>query len=1014
MINIARFSIERPLYTWMLMLTCMIGGWIGINTVGRLEDPAFPIKMAMVVTIYPGASAAEVEAEVTDVIEARLQELPYVKDLESRSVAGRSEVQVELKEVYDDQDTPQIFDELRRRVGEAAFQFPPGVHPPLVKDDFGDVFGILYAIAAPGYTAADIQDISRTLVTQLKRVPGVAKVQTAGEPEEAIYVEMEASRFSGLGMPVDQLFQAIAQENQVTASGSVAFDGRRLRLAPQMAFDSVRAVSDMRIGPPGSTGIIRLGDIARITREPVETPFHLIRHQGESVFTVGVSVAAGENVVAVGQAVDDQMRRVVNNLPLGVEVHTIYAQHEVVEVAIARFLRNLGLSVGTVVLALCLFMGWRAGTIVGATLLLTVLGTIGLMSVFGISLQRISLGALMISMGMLVDNGIVIAEGMVIGVRKGRTPAQAAEESVMRTQFPLLGATVIGVIAFGPISLADDNSGHFLRALFQVVALALLLSWILAVTVVPLLGSYLLRSGEAEEEAHIHSGWGYAPYRWLLDFGLRRAWLTTGLIVMVTSGCIWSFQFVKQGFFPVTGTPLLYVDYRLPQGSDILTTQADVIELERTFRSFEGVVAVSSFIGRGASRFASINQPEQPDPAYAQMVIRVRDVEVLEKLLGDVATYLDQHYPHVEVTPSGSSKIEARFTGPDAKVLRSLAEQALAKFLSHDLVDRKTDWRDPSLLLVPVFDEAGARLAGISRRDIAQTLAFTTEGVRVGLYRDADKMVPIIARAPEHERRDLAGLPNRLVWSPTQQRQVPMSQVVSAFNLVSVDENIFRLNRVRTITAQANPPRDHNATATFNRIRASVEEIPLPIGYQLEWGGEFEASKEANTVIFEKIPLAFLFMLLMTILMFGRLRQPLVIWATVPMTVCGVVIGLLATNLAFTFPSFLGLLSLSGMLIKNCIILVDEIDKRMVNSGVSLATITVASVSRLRPVVLAAGTTIAGMSPLLADPFFLEMAVCIMSGLAFATLLTLIAVPVFYRLALSREIDRSTASQGSS
>ncbi|MEM7002981.1 MAG: efflux RND transporter permease subunit, partial [Pseudomonadota bacterium] len=899
----------------------------------------------------------------------------------------------------------------RRRVSEAQTRLPPGAGVPLVEDDFGDVFGLMYAVAAPDYTPAEIKDMARLLSTRLKLLPAVAKVQIAGEPLEALYVELDHKRLTQLGLPVDAVFNSIAVENQVVPAGSVSFADRRLRIAPQMAFDSEQALGEMRIGRPGSTEILRLADVATISREEFETPFQIIRHNHQQVFTLGVSIETGKNVVDVGRTVERRLTELQGELPLGVEVHEIYAQHKVVDEAIQTFLNNLLISVITVVAALCIFMGWRAGLVVGSVLLLTVLGTICLMSVFGIELQRISLGALMIAMGMLVDNGIVVAEGMVIGVKRGLQPVQAAEQAVRRTQFPLLGATLIGILAFGPISLSDDNSGHFLVSLFQVVCISLLLSWVLAVTVVPLFGSYLLKP-DAEGDDDLYQGWGYRPYRGLLALSLRHRWWSTLLVVGVVGACLWAFQFVQQGFFPTTNSPLFYVDYRLPEGTDIRATERDMVQLEKLVSEQDAVLAVTSFVGRGATRFTTIMNPEQPNSAYAQLVVRVADVTTMDEVMARTGEILRGQRPQAEIqvtraefTPSGSSKIEARFSGPNPEVLRSLADQALAVYLRHELVDRKIDWRQPQLQLVPEFDAARAELAGITRRDVSQALAFATLGVRVGLFRDADKLIPIVARAPADERVDLESLMDRLVWSPAQQRHIPMSQILDEIRLEAADATIYRKNRIRTIQARANPQRGFNTNSTFQTVRPDVEAIPLPAGYSLEWGGEYEADDEANTTLTAKIPLAFGMMFLVTVLMFGKMRQALVIWLAVPMTVCGVVLGLLITDLSFTFPSFLGLLSLSGMLIKNCIVLIDEIDKRFLEQGVTLEVMTEASVSRLRPVMLAAGTTIAGMSPLLNDAFFMEMAVCIMSGLAFATLITLIAIPVFYRVALGRQVS---------
>ncbi len=1009
--NIAEFSIEQPLYPWLLVLACLLGGIWGIDTVGRLEDPPFPIKTAFIITPYDGASAEEVEQEVTDIIEAALQELPYVDELTSKSVPGRSEVQVQMAEQFGEDEIPQIFDEMRRRIIEAGMRLPPGTGPSLVEDDFGDVYGILYALTAPGYSPGEIRDMSRHIASSLNLVPGVAKVQTNGEPFEAIYIEIDHERLVRLGLPIDAVFSSLSVENAVAPAGSVAYDGRRIRIAPAMAFDSVASVGDLRIGRPGSTEIIRLSDVARITREPIETPPEIIRHNGERVFTVGVSVIVGQNVVEVGKRVDARMRELVAELPVGVEMDPVYRQHASVEQSINEFLANLAMSVATVVGALCVFMGWRAGTVVGAVLLLTVFGTLGAMAAAGIPLQRISLGALMLAMGMLVDNAIVVAEGMVTGVQRGLSAKQAAAQSVKRTQWPLLGATVIGVLAFAPISLSDDNAGQFLGSLFQVVGISLMLSWILAVTLVPMLGARLLKPGEPVSDAQLYSGWMYAPYRVLIGFSLRHAWLATLVLVAITFSCIYGFGFLKQGFFPTTNTPLFFFEFRLPQGTDIHTTAASMERVEDLLEELDGVEAITSFIGRGSTRFMTTLRTEQPNSAYAIAVVRVADVRQMNAIMVRANEVVAPREPDLEIqvsriefSPGGSSKIEVRYSGPDAGVLRELADRTLAVYLEQGLIDRKIDWRQRELQLVPRFNETRARVSGITRSDVAQALAFATEGVRVGLFRDHDKLIPIIARAPDRERTDVAGLMERLIWSPAQQAHIPASQVIDSLDLVPRDSMIFRRDRTRTITAAANQLPGQNALATFARVRPALEAIEIPPGYSREWGGEYESSKEANDTLTTKIPLALGTMLLVTIVMFGALRQAAVIWLTIPMSVCGVVLALLLTDLSFTFPSFLGFLSLSGMLIKNCIVLVDEIDKRLAEGPHTLTTMMQASVSRLRPVLLAAGTTIVGMSPLLGDAFFKEMAVCIMGGLAFATILTLVAVPVFYRIALGRRV----------
>ncbi len=1016
--NLARFAVSNPLYGWILILVCLAGGLHGIQNIGRLEDPPFPIKWAYIITSYPGASAEEVELEVTDRIEEALQELPYIEMMRSKSVPGRSEIQVELLEKYGAEETPQIFDELRRRVSEANMFLPPGVSPSLVEDDFGDVYGILYAVSAEGYSNAEIQDMAKTIATQMKLVDGVAKVDAGGLPQEAVYLEFDDSRLNRLGLSIDEIANRIWAESQVVKSGAAMFDGRRLQISQSGSMTSVAALQEMKIGTPGSTEIIRLKDIATIKRTTIETPFELTRLNGKPVFTISVSVTPGENVVAVGKAVDDKLLAIERTLPVGVSVTPVYRQHDVVEESINNFLKNLAISVFTVVLALNLFMGWRAGTVVGAVLLLTVLGTIQIMYVMEIELQRISLGALMIAMGMLVDNGIVIAEGMVVGVRRGMNAKEAAIQSVSRTQYPLLGATIIGILAFAPISLSDDNSGHFLVSLFQVVAISLLLSWLLAITIIPLLGNYLLKPTEAVSERDLYKAWYFKPYHFLIHFGLHRAWLTTMIIVVITGGCLYSMKFVQTAFFPSNNTPLFYVHYRLQEGTDIMTTSADIAPLEQELLAMDGIRAVTTFVGKGSPRFTAIMSPEQPNPAYANMIVSVEDVTQMDAQMREAQDILAALRPDAEIelkraefSPSRGTKIEMRYSGPDAGVLRALAEETLDVYLKNHLIDRKTDWRNQSLQLKPDFNEANARLAGVSRQDLAKSLAYNTLGLDIGLLRDGDKLIPIVARAPDAQRVDLEGLMERQVWSATQRRYVPMSQLVGRFDLQAENTTVFRRDRIRTITAQANQPKGHNVNQYFEQVKAEVEAIALPPGYSREWGGEFESNKMANRSLGQRMPIAFGLMFFITVLMFGAIKQPVVIWLTVPMILCGVAIGLLITNLPLTFPSSLGVLSLSGMLIKNCIVLVDEIDKRLAEGPQTIETMILASLSRLRPVMLAALTTVFGMSPLLTDAFFREMAVCIMSGLVFATLLTLVAVPVFYRIALGKQVTEKETTQ---
>ncbi|WP_249977920.1 efflux RND transporter permease subunit [Vreelandella olivaria] len=1028
--NIAKLSIERPLNTWLIIIVCFFGGIWGFNAVGKLEDPAFTIPNAIINTPYPGATATEVEDEVTERLERAIQEMEQIDIIESKSLPGRSEIQVEVHSNYRSSELPQIWDELRNKVNDAQGDLPEGVLGSQVNDDFGEVYGLFYAVTAEGFSTREIRDVSTFLQRELLAVPGVARVTTAGEREETIYIDISNERLTTLGIPIDQVINTIQTENAVEDAGSLRVGDRQVRLVARSDIDSTALIEAIRIGRPGTTEQVSLVDIADIYRQPSELPNQLIRYNGQAAFTIGIAGNARENIIEIGEAVEARLDELRHRIPLGIELHPVYEQHHVVNDAINDFLLNLLMSVAIVIGVLCLAMGWRVGLVVGSTLLLTVMGTLLFMGLLGIDMERVSLGALIIAMGMLVDNAIVVAEGMVTNIKRGRGAKEAASAAAKRTQLPLLGATVIGIMAFAGIGLSDDVTGEFLYSLFMVILVSLMLSWLLAITVTPLFGYYLLRKQETDQNSNqddtanngaqdaqkeepskrdLYGGVFYRVYRRLLLLALRLRILTVSALVVITAVCMWAFTLLPQSFFPDSNTPLFFVNVELPQGTDIRATAATAEEIEGYILEQEGVVSVASFIGQGATRFMLTYAPEQPNTAYVQFIVRTEDLDAIPSLDRQFYHELNDAFPSAQVRtqrlqfgPGNGANIEARFQGPSPTVLRELAAEAQQRMDANPyLIDQRQDWRQQELIVAPRINEERARIAGVSREDITQTLQFASSGIRAGTYREGEHLLPIVARPPADERDDVALLKDRNVWSGAQQRFVPISQVVTEFELQSEESLIQRRNRVRTLTVGADPAEGYTAAQAFDAIRQEIESIPLPPGYQLEWGGEREESGDAQEALAQQLPISFLIMLLTSILLFGKLKQPLIIWLVVPMSVCGVVIGLLVTGLPFSFTALLGMLSLSGMLMKNAIVLVDEIDGQIKAGKARFSALVDASVSRLRPVFLAAGTTILGMLPLLTDAFFNNMAVTIMGGLAFASLLTLIAVPTLYAMLFS-------------
>ena len=997
--NIARASIEKPIFTWIVILGCLLGGLWGFFSLGRLEDPAFTIKTAVVVTQYPGASAHQVAREVSEPLESEIQKMSEVKRIESMNQPGLSWISVEMKDTFDGAALPEIWTKLRNRVNDA--RLPDGAAAPFVNDSFGDVFGIYYAVTAPGYSDSEIYDLSRFLRRELLSVPGVADIAVAGVPNEVIYVEPNLVVSVNQGVPPGAILSALANANNVTDAGSLQGVGGRTLIQGPVGDDSVSEIAALTVGVGGE--LLNLVDFAEVHRGREQNPDLIVRHGGVEAFTLGVAGIATENIVDVGKRVDARLADLSAQIPVGVELHPIYQQHVVVEAASNDFIVNLAMSVAIVVVVLALFMGWRAAIVVGSTLLLTVLGTLLFMGLFSIEMERISLGALIIAMGMLVDNAIVVAEGMQIAMRRGRTYLEAAEDAVGKTQVPLLGATVIGIMAFAGIGLSPDATGEFLFSLFAVIGISLMLSWVLAISVTPLLGRYFFKRGDGGDD-DAYGGLMFRIYGGVLRASLKLWWLVIPALLGITVACFALFGQIKQQFFPDSNTPLFFVHYKLAQGGSIHETSRDLGILESWLAEEDEVVAWTTFVGQGASRFMLTYDAEDPNPSYGHIVVRAASLEVIAPLIESMGAFAAQSVPQGEFRakrlafgPGGGDPIQTRFSGPDPEVLRNLADEAARRLsaASADIVAPRIDWREREQVLRADYAVDRAQEAGISRDDVAQTLLFATEGLNAGVFREGERQIPIIVRSPPEAGLALA---DHVVWSEGANAFVPFEQVTNGLRFEAQDTLVMRRDRILTITVGADVAPGLTAAQVQAQVTGAIEDIPLPTGYRMEWGGELESSGDAQASLASQLPVSLLIMVLISILLFNALRQPLIIWLLVPMAVNGVSLALLGAGLPFTFTALLGLLSLSGMLIKNGIVLVEEIDiVRERDSGQPLAdSIVEASTSRVRPVILAAATTILGMLPLLSDAFFQSMAATIMGGLAFASILTLIAAPVFY------------------
>ncbi|ELA9422270.1 MFS transporter [Vibrio parahaemolyticus] len=1010
--GIAAYFIRNRVISWMVSLIFLIGGIAAFFGLGRLEDPAFTIKDAMVVTSYPGATPQQVEEEVTYPLEKAIQQLTYVDEVNSISNRGLSQITVTMKNNYGPDDLPQIWDELRRKVNDLKVTLPPGVNEPQVIDDFGDVYGILLAVTGDGYSYKELLDYVDYLRRELELVDGVSKVSVSGQQQEQVFIEVSMKKLSSIGLSPNTVFNLLSTQNIVSDAGAIRIGDEYIRIQPTGEFQSVDELGDLLITESGAQGLIFLKDVAEIKRGYVEVPSNIINFNGSLALNVGVSFAQGVNVVEVGKAFDRRLAELKYQQPVGVEISEIYSQPKEVDKSVSGFVISLAQAVGIVIIVLLFFMGLRSGLLIGLILLLTVLGTFIFMKYLAIDLQRISLGALVIALGMLVDNAIVVVEGILIGTQKGRTRLQAATDIVTQTKWPLLGATVIAVTAFAPIGLSEDSTGEYCGTLFTVLLISLMLSWFTAISLTPFFADIFfkgqkIKQGEGEENDP-YNGIIFVAYKKFLEFCMRRAWLTVVVLIVGLGASVYGFTLVKQSFFPSSTTPIFQLDVWLPEGTDIRATNDKLKELESWLAEQEHVDHITTTAGKGLQRFMLTYAPEKSYAAYGEITTRVDNYEALAPLMARFRDHLKANYPEInyklkqiELGPGGGAKIEARIIGSDPTVLRTIAAQVMdIMYADPGATNIRHDWRERTQVLEPQFNESQARRYGITKSDVDDFLSMSFSGMTIGLYRDGTTLMPIVARLPEDERIDIRNIEGMKIWSPAQSEFIPLQQVTMGYDMRWEDPIIVRKNRKRMLTVMADPDilGEETASTLQKRLQPQIEAIQMPPGYSLEWGGEYESSGDAQESLFTTMPMGYLFMFLITVFLFNSIKEPLIVWLTVPLALIGVTTGLLALNTPFGFMALLGFLSLSGMVLKNGIVLLDQIEIEMKSGKEAYDAVVDAAVSRVRPVCMAAITTILGMIPLLPDIFFKPMAVTIMFGLGFATILTLIVVPVLYRL----------------
>ncbi|WP_298970993.1 efflux RND transporter permease subunit [uncultured Roseobacter sp.] len=1019
--DLARFAIEKRLISAVATLLILIAGYYSYTKLPRFEDPEFIIRQAQIITPYPGASADEVAEEVTEVIENALQQLQGVDEVRSVSSPGRSTVTVEFT-IQSTKTYPTLYErfaQMRAKIDDAQADLPPNALSSLVFDDFGDVYAVYFAVVGDGYTLTELHEYAKDLQRELVTVEGVSKVVLNGVQDEVIYVEYSPARLIELGLAPQQISDILEGQNLVLPAGSLKAGQTRLELRPDAAISSTEAIGNLLITNPQNGASFRLSDIATVTRGLQDPPTELIYRDGQPAIGIGISNEIGGNVVNMGEAAKQRLAELISERPIGIDVLPISDQSDTVKVSVNDFVMNVVVALVIVVGTLLIFMGLRSGILMGGILLVTVAGTLFGMFLYGLDMQRISLGALIIALGMLVDNAIVVVEGTLVRVQKGENAAEAAQKIVAQTKWPLLGGTVVGFLAFSPVGFSPDNTGEYAGSLFWTIAIALLFSWLVAIWLTPYFCTLLLKPGKAEEKPENGLMRGY---RGILAKAIRLRYATIAVVVALFASAIASFSLVPPGFFPSSTRAQFVIDYFLPQGTDIAQTEADLLEIDAHVRGLENVTGTNMAVGSGHLRFMLIYESEDQNAAYGQILVDVADFRHIDALQSELQSYIDEAYPEATAKvwkfvlgPGGGSKIEAQFSGPDPVVLRDLATQAKAIMADKGAVAIKDDWKEQVPVIRPVINTENARRLGLTQSEIAFALNAHLSGTTLGVYRDGDELRDIVMRPFENNRNDAANLRDIHVYSQVTGGYIPISQVVDRFDLGFEAGNLRRVDRKLTITAQSDNAPGVLSGDLFEIVRPDIDAIDLPPGYALEWKGEFGNSKEANEGLASTMPLGFGAMVLVVIFLFNAVRQPLIIWLTVPLALIGVFWGLAATNTPLEFMAILGILSLTGMLIKNAIVLIDETDSQIADGKARMSAVVDSAVSRVRPVSLGVVTTVLGVVPLLLDPFFKSLAVVIICGLSFATILTLIIVPtlyaVFFRIS-AEEIDQAPETAG--
>jgi len=1014
-LNLSEWALKHPQMVLFLLLLLSFAGLWSYGRLGQKEDPEFTVKAMLVQAYWPGSSAQQMADQVTDRLEKKLQEVAEIDYTTSYAKPGVTQIVITLREATPAAAVPQVWYQVRKKLGDIQHELPQGLRGPFFNDEFGDTFGNLYAITGPGFSPAELREFAEAARNEFLRVADVNKVDLIGVQDERIYIETSNAKLASLGLDPSLIAAQLAATNTVESAGTVLAGGEQVRLTVSGEFDSVDAIRNIGIlasSAPGPDGVrqFRLGDIADVKRGFVDPASAKMRHQGDEAVGLAVSMRKGGDVIRLGAELNATVARVQSKLPLGVTVAAVSDQPRVVKESVHEFKKSLGEAVVIVLVVSFFSLGLRTGLVVALSIPLVLALTFLAMYVLGIELQRISLGALIISLGLLVDDAIIAVEMMALKLEQGYDRFRAATFAYTATAFPMLTGTLITAAGFLPVGLAKSGSGEYVFSLFQVVGISLMLSWIVAVIFTPYLGFKLLKEqagasvvhAQAHEDA-VYARGMYAGFRRVVQWCLlRRRWVI-GTTVAAFIGSVALFGLVPQQFFPASDRPELIVDLWLPQAATLEASEKEVMALEARLKADPDVVAVTSYVGNGSPRFYLPLDVQTPNLNLGELMVMTQGGEARERVLAKIQHLFDTDFPNVrgrvnrlENGPPVGYPLQYRVFGADQAKVQAVADRVAAVMRADPHVQRvNQDWGEPLKRLRVDVDQDKARALGISSRQIKEALQGSLSGTRITQYREGDDSLDVVARLVEPERSDLANLKDARIYL-RDGKFVALSQLAQ-LSIDSEPSVLWRRNRVPTLTVRADVIGAEAPDITLalkERIDAIAQDLPL--GYGIEVGGAAESSAKAQASIFAVMPLMFTVVLLLLMLQLQDMKKMALVLLTAPLGLIGVSVVLAVFRIPFGFVAMLGVIALAGMIIRNSVILVVQIDHDVKSGATLWHAIVESTVRRMRPIVLTALAAILAMIPLTRSVFWGPMAWAIMGGLAVATLLTLLFLPALY------------------